>query len=78
MNIISGVQRQTPLISALKRQKQADLYEFETNPVYIGNSGQSGLHSEILFQSQLINFKRSAKEVVYCFPSTFIYPPIYL
>lgn len=37
-----------PLISALGRQRQSELYEFEANPVYRVGPGQPGRHRETL------------------------------
>jgi hypothetical protein len=39
-----------PLIPALRRQRQAELYEFKASLMYRVNSRTAGLHRETLFQ----------------------------
>ena len=41
----------TPLIPAIRRQRQADLCEFKANLVYRASSRTIGLHREILSQN---------------------------
>ena len=47
---ISRVWWHTPLIPALRRQRQVVLCELEASLVYRVNLGQPGIHREILYQ----------------------------
>jgi hypothetical protein len=51
----------TPLIPALRSQRQTELCEFKASLVYRASSGQPGLHREILSSKEKKKIHKSEK-----------------